>query len=95
MTLPVPKKLADASLDAAIVVHVSRHPNAMRGELECSPAIATILARTKTFTQARDWLHQRLQHLRGIGVLEQRRWHRGWFVVVSDAVASAPAAGTS
>jgi hypothetical protein len=88
MTLPLPKKLADASLDAAIVVYVARHPGAMRGDIECSSAVAAILARTETATQSTEWLHERLKHLRGTGVIEQRRWRRGWFVVHAEAFAS-------
>lgn len=88
MTLPVPKPVADASLDAAIVVYVARHPGAMRSDIECSGAVAAILARTSTETKAKEWLHDRLQHLRETGVLEQRRWRRGWFVVYAEAVAS-------
>lgn len=88
MTLPVPKKLADASLDAAIVVYVARHPGATRSEIECSAAVAAILCRTETERQATEWLHDRLQYLRGLGVIEQRRWRRGWFVVHAEAVAS-------
>ena len=81
MTLPVPKKLADASLDAAIVVYVARHPGAMRADIECSGAVAAILARAETAEKATEWLHERLKYLRGLGVIEQRRWRRGWFVV--------------
>ena len=88
MTLPVSKKLADASLDAAIVVYVARHPGAMRSDIECSGAVAAILARTETESQARDWLRGRLQHLRETSVIEQRRWRRGWFVVQQEAAAS-------
>lgn len=88
MTLPVSKKLADASLDAAIVVYVARHPGAMRGDIECSAAVAAILARTETEKQAKEWLHERLKHLSATGVIEQRRWRRGWFVVHAEAVAS-------
>lgn len=88
MTLPVPKALADASLDAAIVVYVARHPGAMRSDIECSGAVAAILARTETVEKATEWLHERLKYLRGIGVIEQRRWRRGWFVVHAEAVAS-------
>lgn len=81
MTLPVSKAVADASLDAAIVVYVARHPGAMRSDIECSPAVAAILARTETEPQAKEWLHDRLQNLRETEVMEQRRWRRGWFVV--------------
>lgn len=81
MTLPIPKKLADASLDAAIVVYVARHPGAMRADIECSGAVAAILARAETVEKAIEWLHERLKYLRGLGVIEQRRWRRGWFVV--------------
>lgn len=88
MTLTVPKAVADASLDAAIVVYVARHPGAMRGDIECSGAVAAILARTETEKQATRWLGERLQHLRETGLLEQRRWRRGWFVVHAEAVAS-------
>jgi uncharacterized protein HemY len=88
VTLPVPKKLADASLDAAIVVYVARHPGAMRGDIECSGAVAAILARTETQQQATEWLHERLKHLRAAGVIEKRHYHRGWFLVHAEAVAS-------
>lgn len=81
MTLPVSKEFADASLDAAIVVYVARHPGAMRSDIECSPAVAAILARTETARQATQWIADRMQHLRETGVLEQRRWRRGWFAV--------------
>lgn len=81
MTLPVPQKIADASLDAAIVVYVARHPGATRADIECCHGVSSILCRTKTAAQATEWLHGRLQHLRETGVLEQRRWRRGWFVV--------------
>lgn len=87
MTLPVPKKLVDASLDAAIVVYVARHPGAMRGDIECNGAVAAILARTETARQAQEWLHERLQHLRRTEVLEPRR-HNRWHVVDAEAVAS-------
>lgn len=81
MTLPVPKAVADASLDAAIVLYVARHPGAMRSDIECSPAVAAILARAATIKQAEEWMHRRLQHLREAGAMEQRRWRRGWFAV--------------
>lgn len=87
MTIPVSKKVADASLDAAIVVYVARHPGSMRGDIECSGAVAAILARTDTGVRATEWLHERLQHLRETKVLEPRR-NRRWYVVDVDAVAS-------
>lgn len=87
MTLPVSKEFADASLDAAIVVYVARHPGAMRSDIECSAAVPAILARTEKVHQATEWLHERLQHLRGLAIIEQRRWRRGWFVVASERAA--------
>jgi hypothetical protein len=88
MMLPVPKKLADASLDAAIAVYIARHPNAMRGDIECSGAVAAILARAETATRALNWLKDRLRHLSMTGVIEKRRYHGGWFLVDSQRVAS-------
>lgn len=88
VTLPVPKAVADASLDAAIVVCVARHPGATRSDIECSAAVAAILCRTQTERQAIEWLHRRLQYLRELGVIEQRRHHQGWFVVATERAAS-------
>lgn len=79
MTLPVPKAVADASLDTAILLVIERCPGIRRAEIECSRVVADILVRARTAKAATQWLGDRLQYLRETGAIEKRRYHQGWF----------------
>lgn len=81
VTLPVPKEVADASLDAAILLYLAKHPGAQRREIECTRAVAIILCHAPNPRGATEWLHDRLQHLRETGAVEARKGCHGWFVV--------------
>lgn len=81
MTLPVPRAVADASLDAAILVYLARHPGAKRSDIECSHAVADILCRAPNVSRATEWLHERLQGLHKSGAIERRHRCVGWFAV--------------
>lgn len=81
LTLPVPKAVADASLDAAILVYLAKYPGAPRSEIECDRTVAEILLRVSPESKARNWLSDRLGRLNDAGKIERRRGRVGWFPV--------------
>lgn len=88
MTLPVPQKLADASLDAAILLCLARYPGLRRYEIEDDRAVAAILARAPTQKRARTWIIAAMKRLSERGAIEKHTGRFGWFVVHAEAVAS-------
>lgn len=88
MTLPVSKAVADASLDAAILVCIARYPGSRRCDVEDDRTVAAILARAESAKQARTWLVRAFERLHERGAIEKRRRQVGWFVVQQEAVAS-------
>lgn len=88
MTLPVPKAVADASLDAAILVCLARYPGLRRYEIEDDRTVAAILARVSPESKARNWLSDRLGRPNDAGKIERRRGRVGWFPVTQERAAS-------
>lgn len=81
MALPVPKKLANASLDAAILLCLARYPGLRRYEIEDDRAVAAILARAETTKEARCWLVNAMRRLSESGAIERHTGRFGWFAV--------------
>lgn len=81
MTLPVPKAVADASLDAAILLCLARYPGLRRYEIEDNRAVAAILARAETIKQAHLWLVNAMRRLSESGAIERHPGRHGWFLV--------------
>lgn len=87
MTLPVPKAVADASLDAAILVCLAKYPGLRRYEIEDDRAVAEILARAPTTKRARTWLVAAMKRLSERRAIEKHMGRFGWFVVASERAA--------
>lgn len=81
MTLPVSKSVADASLDAAILLCLARYPGLRRYEIEDDRAVAEILARAPTQKAAGSWLVNAMRRLSERGAIERHTGRFGWFVV--------------
>ena len=79
--LPVPKSVADASLDAAILLCLARYPGSRRYEIEDDRAVAAILARAKTAKEARLWLVNAMRRLSERGAIERHTGRHSWFAV--------------
>lgn len=84
MTLPVPNAVADASLDAAILLCLARYPGQRRYEIEDDRTVAPVLAQAPSIRAARSWLIARMRHLRETGQIEKHTGRHGWFVVASE-----------
>jgi hypothetical protein len=81
VTLPVPKGVADASLDAAILLCLARYPGLRRYEIEDDRAVAAILAHAPTVKRARTWLVAAMKRLSERGAIEKHTGRFGWFAV--------------
>lgn len=79
--LPVPRAVADASLDAAILLCLAHHPGLRRYEIEDDRAVAAILARAPTTKRARTWIVAAMKRLSERGAIEKHTGRFGWFVV--------------
>jgi len=88
MTLPIPKALADASLDTAILLCLARYPGLRRYEIEDDRTVAEILARAPTQKRARTWIVAAMKRLSERRAIERHTGRFGWFLVHAEAVAS-------
>lgn len=80
MTLPVSTSVAHASLDAAVIVVVTRYPGSTRKDIEDDRTVADILSRVNA-KSARSWLSRSIARVRDAGHIERRKGRVGLYPV--------------